>query len=205
MKLWLFPPILALLAAGCTTRHAVITSTGNVFGFELAQNPSSGMYQAKLGYARTEFAYVPSNRSTSTNETSFGLGARDVPDVLMELKFQNVFKGGGLYQRLAIGTVAVSQPGAAFMFAKGPDGTLDPDTAAAIANVKTIPEAKPDLMAALAPLANAYQNSMNQNEFDMVAAGQGYPSFQTFLTNPNLTLEGVYKMADELRKQGLIE
>ena len=198
-------PILLLACAGCKTRHAVITTTGNVFGFELAQNPSSGMYQAKLGYARTEFAYVPSNRSTVDGEASYQGGATDVPDVLLELKFQNVFKGGGLYQRLAVGTTAVSQPGAAFMFAKGPDGTLDPVAAKAIGS--TLNQIEPPdwvIMDNLAPMARDFTASEQKDRFNEVARSLGWDDFPTFLSNDNLTPDQVDEMATVLRQEGLL-
>ena len=61
-------------------------------------------------------------------------------DVLMELKFSNIFSinTSGIYQRLAIGKTAVSQQGAAYMFARDQKGNLDPETAKAIASIESI-------------------------------------------------------------------
>lgn len=129
-----------LLLVGCATRHAVIVNTGTVLGIDISENPSTSLYHVKLGYARTEFAYVPSNRSTSTNDPTTGSGAKDVPDVLLELKMQNIFQGGGVYQRLAVGNIAVTQPGAAFMFAKDATGNFAPGTVEAVAHsLQSIP------------------------------------------------------------------
>jgi hypothetical protein len=43
---------------------------------------------------------------------------------MMELKYNNLFTGGGLYQRLAVGDIAVGQPGASMLFAKDSSGNL---------------------------------------------------------------------------------
>jgi hypothetical protein len=105
---------------------------------EISQNPANQSPQAKLGYQRGEVAIVPSNRSGNVEPTSgtstIGGGASDVADVLMELRYANIFSfnNAGIYQRLAVGKTAVSQPGAALMFAKDQKGNLDPETAAAI-------------------------------------------------------------------------
>jgi hypothetical protein len=196
--------ILLLVLTGCATRHAVITSTGTTLGLELAENPATGLYQVKFGYARAEYAYVPSNRSSGTNEASFAGGASDVPDVLMELRFQNIFKGGDLYQRLAVGANAVSQPGAAFMFAKGPDGKIDVQAVDAVSKaIRAVPETKPDQAAAMADMARAYIVSTDKPKWDVVADGQGFPDFQTFLTTGRSAAQ-IAAMAAALKSKGLL-
>lgn len=123
---------------GCTNnRHAVIAVTGTNIGVEISQNPANQSPQAKLGYQRSEVAIVPSNRSGGiepAGTSTVGHGASDVANVLMELKFSNIFSinTSGIYQRLAVGKTAVSQDSAAFMFARDQKGNLDPETAAAI-------------------------------------------------------------------------
>jgi hypothetical protein len=196
--------ILLLALTGCATRHAVITNTGTTLGLELAENPATGLYQIKFGYARAEYAYVPSNRSSSTNEATYAGGAKDVPDVLMELRFQNIFKGGDLYQRLAVGSIAVAQPGAAFMFAKGPDGRIDAQSVEAVSRaIKAIPEVIPDRAAAMADLARAYIVSTDKAKWDAVATTQGFANFQTFLIG-NATVAQIAAMAAGLKAQGLL-
>ena len=129
---------------GCTNnRHAVIAVTGTNIGVEISQNPANQSPQAKLGYQRSEVAIVPSNRSGGiepAGTSTVGHGASDVADVLMELKFSNIFSinTSGIYQRLAIGKTAVSQQGAAYMFARDQKGNLDPETAKAIASIESI-------------------------------------------------------------------
>ena len=106
----------------------MLASTGTVIGVEVSENPATQFPQAKLGYNRAELAFVPSNRSSEKNASgSFGKGATDVADVLMELRYGGIFDLGassGIYQRLAVGSIAVQQPGASVMFAKNADGAI---------------------------------------------------------------------------------
>jgi hypothetical protein len=197
--------LVALLLAGCAHgKHNVVAATGTSIGLEIAQNPSSQMYQAKLGYHRAELAIVPSNRSSSgTNDPSFGGGAADTTDVVMELNYANIFSlsQSGIYQRLAVGKTAVSQPGAAFMFAKGKDGNLDPKIADSVSKaVQTIPEVKPDVTKLKVPLADAYtqKKATDLAKFDSAARAAGYASFDAFLIDPATTAEQV-----ETVKKGL--
>jgi hypothetical protein len=106
-----------LALCGCASvKDHVLVGTSTVLGFEVAQNPATEMYQARLGYARAEIALVPTN---SVN-------------VLTEMRFNNLFSfsGGGIYQRMAIGDIAVKQ--SVFMFAKDSTGTLSLPAADAI-------------------------------------------------------------------------
>jgi hypothetical protein len=124
---------------GCIDqRHTVLASTGTNIGLDISQDPATQSPHAKLGYQRVELAIVPSNRTAKEEPNqgnSIGEGAKDVPDVLMELRYGGFgFTGSsGIYQRLAVGKIAVSQPGASFMLAKDADGTLKPETADAVA------------------------------------------------------------------------
>lgn len=64
-----------------------------------------------------------------------GNGAADTAEVLMELRYGGIFSWGdsnGIYQRLAVGEIAVAQPGASVMFAKKTDGSVDDEAAKAL-------------------------------------------------------------------------
>ena len=136
---------LLFLLSGCATKeHYVVASTGTVIGVEVSQNPANQTPQAKLGYNRAELAIVPSDRPTCVvkedqSEVVCGAtsgSAKAVPDVLMELRYGGIFDLGpssSIYQRLAVGNTAVRQPGAALLFAKGPDGSIDPNAERALA------------------------------------------------------------------------
>lgn len=117
-----------LLLTGCQAinHNYVVSGTGTILGIQIAENPATQLYEAKLGYARAETALVPTNG----------------PAVLMELRYSGMFsRNGGIYQRLAVGSAAVEQPGAAFMFAKDAAGNLSTNVIEAISlKMKKIPE-----------------------------------------------------------------
>jgi hypothetical protein len=105
----------ALTLCGCAVlKDRVIVGTSTVLGFEVAQNPATEMYQARLGYGRMEMAIVPTNNV----------------EVLTEMRFNNVFGSGGVYQRMAVGGIAVRQ--SMFMFARDSSGALTPQAAEVI-------------------------------------------------------------------------
>lgn len=130
----------AALTAGCAEQgYSVIATSATSIGLEIGQAPATQAPKFVLGYSRAEHAFVPTNRPSNakTADASEGVGGADESaDVLMELRY-----GGGagaqidtsIYQRLAVGRTAVAQPGAALLFAKGPDGRIDPQAAAVAA------------------------------------------------------------------------
>jgi hypothetical protein len=192
-----------LLSMGCIgNKHYVVAATGTVIGLEIAQNPSTQMYQAKLGYNRAELAIVPSNRANGQKgDKTTGNGASDTTDVVMELNYANIFslQSSGIYQRLAVGKNGVSQPGAMFMFAKNKDGTLDPKVAESLAKaVGTIPLVQPDITTLKLPLAQAYQEkkATEKDKFDAAAVSAGYASFEAFLLDTKTTATQV----DQVKK-----
>lgn len=190
----------ALLATGCAgNRHAVIAHTGTVLGLQIAENPSTQLYEAKLGFARSEFAYVPSN--WKENGPATGRGASDTPDMLMELRYGNLLsRDTSLYQRLAVGSVAVAQPGAAFMFAKGRDGLLDAATADAVSKTFSgAPLMDNSSTAAKAALARQFQSATDKAPFDNAAKKQGYASFSAFLLEPSTKADTISAIANALK------
>ncbi len=149
----LFLPL--MLLHGCATSGgSVVAATATTIGVELSQSQATQTPTAVLGYKRAELAYVPTNRGyarkTTTTEDSdgkpittgdeglpsSGSGARDTANVLMELKYSGIFdwsSKSGIYQRLAVGDIAVAQTGAAVMFAKDDNGNVDANAAQYIA------------------------------------------------------------------------
>jgi|GEM_PF-2521383 len=139
---------MAVVLSGCThTDHMVLSSTGTVIGVDISQDPATQSPHAKLGYNRGELAIVPTNRPPCVKDKNppgfqcaqgdWKGGAKDTTDVLMELRYGGIFDTGGssgIYQRLAVGNTAVRQPGAAFMFAKDENGTLDAVAAIVVAS-----------------------------------------------------------------------
>jgi hypothetical protein len=144
---------LAPAAGGCASRHMIVAATGTNIGVEVSQNPANQSPQAKLGYQRTEFAIVPTNRSA--NEETKG-GAQEHGDVIMELRYGGIFdtgKSSGIYQRLAVGPKGVEQPGAALMFSRDAEGNVSPDAAKALQALKTVPQRDSALKARVAEIA----------------------------------------------------
>jgi len=116
--------------SGCKGLHSVVTTTQTGLGVSVSENPSTQLYEARLGYFRNEFAFVPGD----TNHPG------TVPDVLMEIRLENIFKGGLVYQRLAVGRNAVTQPGASLLFAKDAQGNISSNALNAVTtNIKQIP------------------------------------------------------------------
>lgn len=194
----------ALLSACTTNKHIVLASTGTVIGLEIAQNPSTQMYQAKLGYDRAELALIPSNRASgATNDVTTGGGAADVADVVMELHYNNILSmsTSGIYQRLAVGKNAVNQPGAAMLFAKDKDGKLDPNVADAVSKAYgNVPAVNTSVTTLKVPLADSYRQkkTAEQAKFDAAAQVAGYANFDAFLIDPKTTAAQV-----EAVKKGL--
>ena len=182
---------LLTVLCGCTNLHSVITSTQTGLGVSVSENPSTQLYELRFGYFRNEFAFVPGD----TNHPG------TVPDVLMEIRMENIIKGGLVYQRLAVGSNAVMQPGAALLFAKGADGQTDPRTAAALMKV---PMPDTEATAGKLPLAHAYQQAADKAPFDAVAKTCGYESFAAFLTNSTLSSADVLKVSTALKAANVI-
>jgi hypothetical protein len=113
---------LAASLCGCTNLHSVITSTQTGLGLSVSENPSTQLYEIRFGYFRNEFAFVPGNTNCPAT----------VPDVIMEIRMENILKGGLVYQRLAVGAHAVAQPGATVLFAKDASGTVSTNLANAL-------------------------------------------------------------------------
>ncbi|MBI5394111.1 MAG: hypothetical protein HZA91_02315 [Verrucomicrobia bacterium] len=206
---------LAGIAAGCAGRQAVYAVTGTTLGVEIAQNPSTQMYQAKLGYNRAEMAIVPTNRSANEEPNASQNGAADCADVMMEFRFSGVFSTGpesGIYQRLAVGREAVRNTGAAFLFAKGHDGQLKPDTAAAVLqSLRSVPSAPMDVDQAKRKLQDAFDKAgPKQADFHAVAKEVGrtinkqYDNFNFFLSDERTSMEVVKKMEAALREKHLL-
>lgn len=169
-----------IITAGCAiNKNVVAVGTGTSIGVDISQDVS-GMYHAKMGYNRGELFFVP-----TTNEYC--------PDVLAEIQFRGIFsKDGGIYQRLAVGATAVSQPGAVAMFAKDASGKLDPEVLAGV----TRPDPKK------ADLARAYLSSSDQEKWNQAAVAAGYGSFAEFLGAENAD---VGALVAELKKLGLLQ
>jgi hypothetical protein len=188
-KLYFFFFLSALLH-GCAGRQSVIAVTGTVIGVEISQNPANQSPQAKLGYNRGEVAFVPTNRSAEVDAGGQMGGAKDVADVLMEIRYGGIFDTGpssGIYQRLAVGPNAVVQPGASIMFARDATGNVSPETAEVLKSLRSVPAPEASSSREQLTLANAFrtaQDDATRNKFDAAAKATGvFADFEGFLTN----------------------
>jgi len=218
LSVWIAGCLAAVMVSGCAARHTVVSSTGTTLGVEISQNPQTQMYQAKLGYNRGEIAIVPTNRSAdkepaadgSTNVVNNG-GARDSTDVIMELRFAGLFSTGensGLYQRLAVGSNAVKQPGAAFMFAKGHGGQLDSNTVAAVSkSIESITTATPEArdFKFRISLVRRHAEQSIKDKIDQVLKEAGYDSYDAFVDGVprQPTLDDIQRITAGLKAQGI--
>jgi hypothetical protein len=217
---WLtrFAGVLGLMAAisfsqGCAQQgYSVIASTATVIGVEVSQNPATQTPQAKLGYNRGEFAFVPTNRHAGEAAGGIGKGASDTANVIMELRYGGIFDLGpssGIYQRLAVGETAVQQDGAVLLFSKNATGQIDPTAAKALEAVMSIRAAPPDVLRAKRPISEKYLEFQSKNnaeamkKFDEAAVALGYKSYSDFAIDREVTIETVNRMRDELKKRGI--
>ena len=205
----ILPIASAVVLGGCANQgYSVIASTATTVGVGISQQPANGSVDATLGYKRAEFAFVPTNRNAGEVAGATGNGAKDSGNVIMELRYSGM-SDSGIYQRLAVGDLAVQQAGATLMFAKGPDGNVTYETAAALAAVKSLPKDNPEVTAAKVPLAKKYSSIKKSNDaaglkkFNDAALACGFKSFDSFLIDPNATLQQVQAIRGNLEANGI--
>lgn len=202
-----------LCLQGCgTSDHAVLAATGTVIGVELSQNPATQIPQGKLGYNRAEFAYVPTNRGTPSGGkskgsdgsgnglASTGNGAEDTAEVIMEIKYSDIFSSGaGIYQRLAIGKTAVQQPGARFMFAKDSEGKISDETAKALGKIQSIPSTAPDIILGKTPIRTCHDEDQTKKDaVEKAITDLGFGSYEDFMFNTNVTQDQINNLKKKL-------
>lgn len=214
LRCGLIATLLGALSGCATSGDHVIAATGTVIGLEVAQG-ATGSPAFKLGYDRAELAYVPTNRAGAADGTR--AGADETAEVLMELRYSGIGSTSGesgIYQRLAVGKIAVAQAGASVMFAKAADGKLDDKAVAAIAaankNVLALPTLPPDVASEQARLRNQYTaaDAATQARYNQAAAAAGYPTggpaaFLLFTADLAATKEKIDDVKRELRALGI--
>jgi hypothetical protein len=169
----------------CAGRQAVLAVSGTVIGVEISQNPANQSPQAKLGYNRGEIAIVPTNRSALEDAGASLGGARDIADVIMEIRYGGIFDTGpssGIYQRLAVGSTAVTQPGASFMFAKDADGKITNEATEALKSLEMIKSSDQRTIVAIANLGDRRRKDPALREkIDAEVKKLGYESWDNFV------------------------
>jgi hypothetical protein len=203
--------ILAIAAAlsGCASQgYSVIASTATTLGVSIAQQPANGAPDAVLGYKRAEFAFVPTNRNSGTDAGKNGDGAKDSANVIMELRYSGT-SNSGIYQRLAVGNIAVAQNSANILFAKAEDGTLNAEAANALKSIRGIPAEDLTSNAAKALLSKKYHSYVstsatdNVAKFNAAAILNGYSNgFGSFASEQNTPLDKVKAVQTSLEAAG---
>jgi hypothetical protein len=91
------------------------------------------------------------------------------------------------------------------MFAKGPDGTLDKDAAAALAAVQAVPSVSSATEQAKVQISNGWfrANDADRAKFDAAAKSAGYASFGTFITDESVAAEKVEEVRKALESAGI--
>lgn len=199
---------LGLTVQGCgQNRHMVLASTSTNIGVEISQNPATQSPQAKLGYQRVELAIVPSNRTTKdevSEANSMKNGAKDVADVVMELRYGGIFDLGatsGIYQRLAVGSIAVTQPGASLMFAKDASGTVTKDATAAVESLTRVQSIPPPVLKKVDCLRLHRADDTKRKKIDDAVKKFSNLSWDDFVDAPRN--EQMDKVLNELKNENI--
>lgn len=185
------------LACGCEVvgKSRILMVTSTTIGVNVQMSKSQQTPEVKIGYNREEFAMLPSDRpepkpgqGDDANAVQTGKidGAAASPEALMELNANSnvglgLVWGGGVYQRLAVGQIAVQQPGAALLMAKGPSESVDATTAKNI--VSDYPPVK-----LIGPVAQDVQKRQVKASdwVRALAKNGGKPSMDTLMSALNL-------------------
>ncbi len=127
----------ALPMPGCSSgkilRENVLASTQSTFGLHIAQNPQTQVHEFKFGYARNELFLVPTDKtityaesgSAGKKEKSVSSGATKTANVVGEIQVGGTARGTEngvrMYQRLAVGDIAVRSGAAIALYAEDKD------------------------------------------------------------------------------------
>lgn len=116
--------ILLLGATGCKTivRENVISTIDTGIGVTLAENPKTELYEAKIGYIRSQFYSVPTGKNVETtgDQTHLSNTADMTPEIVsgirMESDARHLLLGVSISESFAVGKVAVMSPAAVAMY-----------------------------------------------------------------------------------------
>lgn len=133
--------VVLAVGSGCSNkllRETVLANTETMVGVAVAQNSQTQGYEFKLGYARHELFMVPTDKFVQYAESG-GMKARErdskpgadvtanvVGEIRVGVRSQSGGQGARVYQRLAVGDIAVRSGAAVALMAD------DTETAAMI-------------------------------------------------------------------------
>ena len=154
--------------AGKILRENVLATTQSAFGLQVAQNPQTQMYEAKIGYSRNEFFLVPTDKTimyetsggSDEKEKSVQSGASKTANVLAEIQVGGTAKNSEqrvtIYQRLAVGDIAVKSGAAIALYAEDEDVAAQ---AAAVTGALSLKGSSPETQAGavMGLLLDAYE------------------------------------------------
>lgn len=126
LKIAVLAQTLLLLASvtGCKTvvRENIISSIDTGLGVTLAENPKTELYEAKVGYIRSQFYSVPTakNVETTGDPSHLSNDASTTPDLVSGIRVQSdarqLLLGVNISESFAVGKVAVMSPAAVAMY-----------------------------------------------------------------------------------------
>jgi hypothetical protein len=197
--------VLMIAMSGCWSGTSIITHTGTVLGVELDYKAESSLPFGRVGYVRDELAIVPTNKTREGEDgtATIGGGAKDCPNVLIEFSMANIFNiftTHLIYQRIAIGDIAVTQPGAVAMLVKDADGNIDPEVlriALAIAKIKSTPQATLKAKEALTDIY-LYRDDLSSKILELLK-GKGIDSWDEFIDDKTLDANDINKIIKEVQ------
>lgn len=143
--------LLFVVYTGCKSQTCVVTATATGIGLRASYDQKTQMPLGELGYIHTAVAIVPTDRQADGETIKESATAASSTDVINEISFNNFFSfwnENGIYERIAVGKNAVSQPGAVALFAKNNGGNMDANSVKAleaIYQIKPQPIPKLDL------------------------------------------------------------
>lgn len=184
--------VLMLAFSGCHS-GSVITHTGTVLGAELDYKPETNFPYGRLGYCRSELSVVPTNK---TEEGKIkGGGAKDVPNVLIEFSMANIFNiftRHLIYQRVAVGDIAVTQPGAVAMLVKDGEGKIDPEVLKVALAVSKIPVTPETTLKAKNDLKDLYlADATVRDRIIELLKARGIDGWDAFIDDKTLTADDI--------------
>jgi hypothetical protein len=117
--------LLAVALTGCTSvaTQNVISSINTGIGISLAENPQTQLYEAKLGYIRSQFYSVPTGKTLCDSSNTNCVAKNDADKAVTLLagirvssSLQHLFLGADITESFAIGCCAVDSPAAVAMY-----------------------------------------------------------------------------------------
>jgi len=120
---------MAVSVVGCKTiaRENIISSINTGIGLTVAQNPSTEMYEVKIGYIRNQFYSVPTGKTveddsavTNNLQSNRSNRAQDTPEMVSGIRMESGVKqllvGLNVSESFAVGATAVMSPAAVAMY-----------------------------------------------------------------------------------------